>query len=299
MNQDLNTTRRNRMVRQFGDFIIDKELWRSEQSTVYLARAAREKCAIALKVLYPRAPHTIKEILRGASREAAILREIKHENIVPLYRAGEFEGVPYLSFLFIQGLGLDQILKNRRPEPAEVLAWMSAVARAVHHAHGKGIFHRDLKPRNILIDDAGKPHVLDWGLAWRKGDISEKGVQKIIGAPAYMSPEQARGEEERLTPAADVYSLGAILYQLVTGKPPFEAETSWKTLQMAMSLPPQPPTELNSALDPRIEKVIMTCLSKDPGQRYSSAGALADDIDRVIENKEPRGPGGLLGRLFS
>jgi serine/threonine protein kinase len=160
------------------------------------------------------------------------------------------------------------------------------------------LIHRDLKPGNIILDRKGEPFVLDWGLSWEKGAKRDPNVQSIVGTPAYMSPEQARGEEEKLTEATDVYSLGAILYHVVTGKPPFVADTSWKTMQMAMSLPPHPPSKLRTTIDLKLERVILWCLEKDPERRYRDGTDLAEDLERAVHSDTPKGPAGLLKRFF-
>jgi eukaryotic-like serine/threonine-protein kinase len=287
-----------RLPRQLGAFLIDKEVWRGVNSTVYLARDSRDHSPVALKVLYPTDTVTIDMQRRSAMLEASRLRQLSHPNIVPLRKHGEIDGVPYLSFPYIEGFSLDQALQRGQITPGLALQAMYKVTRALQQAHNAGIIHRDLKPRNVLIDQANEPHVLDWGLSWKKGEKSETGVQKIVGTPAYLSPEQARGEEETLSAASDVYSLGAILYHLLTGKPPFEAETSWKTMQMVMSLPPRPPSAFKTTIDLRIERVILWALAKEPEKRYPDAGALAEDLQRVSEGGSPRGPAGFLGRLF-
>lgn len=290
--------REQRVPQRFGAFLIDKVLWRGSISTVYLARDSRDLALVALKVLYPRLGRGLEEQRKSAALEARRLREIAHPNIIELRKHGECEGVPYLSFPYIEGEGLDHLLRLGKPPTSTVLAIMEKVCRALHHAHSKGILHRDLKPRNILLDKHSEPCILDWGLSYRKGQEAKSGFQNIVGTPAYMSPEQARGEEEHLTPASDVYSLGAILYHLLTGEPPFRSDSSWKTLQMAMSLPPSPPTDLQATLDPRAETVVLACLKKEPEQRYASTKALADDLQRVLHNAKPRGPASRLRRFF-
>lgn len=284
---------------RFGAFAIEKVIWRGTHSTVYRARDSRDLAVVALKVLYPQSDRSLELQRLSAALEAGRLRELVHPNIIELRKHGEYDGIPYLSFPFLEGRGLDQALERREALALPgLLVAMVKVCRALHYAHGHGIIHRDLKPRNILLDGQGEPCVLDWGLSWRKGEASKSGFQHIVGTPAYMSPEQARGEEKNLTPATDVYSVGAMLYHILTGKPPFEADSSWKTLQMAMSLPPRRATELRSALDLRLERIVLACLEKDPEQRYASAKGLADDLDRILEDSDPKGPAGRLGRFL-
>ena len=286
------------LPRQLGPFFIDKEIWNGAHSRVFLARDSRDHESVALKVLFPRANADLETQRRAAAMEAARLRDLVHPNIIPLRKHGEIDGVPYLSFPFVDGLGMDQMLHQGGFDPRTLLEVMVKVCRALHYAHTASFIHRDLKPRNILIDHNREPFVLDWGLSWLRGSKPEHGVQQIVGTPAYMSPEQVRGEEEKLTPATDVYGVGAILYHMLTGRAPFEAETSWKTMQMAMSLPPRPPSVLKTTVDLRVERVVLWCLAKEPEKRYPDANALADDLQRVLEDGVPKGPVGFLGRLF-
>jgi len=286
------------LPQRFDAFLVEREVWRGLNATIYQARDTRDQAAVALKVFYPQAGRDLAGQRMSAAFEASRLREVAHPNIIELRKHGEHNGVPYLSFPYIDGQGMDKALQCRSVTTPVVLQAMLKVSRAIHHAHSRGVIHRDLKPHNILLDKRGEPFVLDWGLSWRKGDAPKSGFQHIVGTAAYMSPEQARGEERKLTPATDVYALGAVLYELFTGKPPFEAETSWKTLQMAMSLPPRPPSGLRSTLDLRVERIILHCLEKEPEARYESAKALADDLERVLKDSDPKGPAGPLGRFL-
>jgi serine/threonine-protein kinase len=174
---------------------------------------------------------------------------------------------------------------------SEALALLAKVAAAVHHAHGRGLIHRDLKPMNILVGERGEPFVLDFGLSWCADDRQAGDVQQIVGTPAYMSPEQVRGVEAGLTPATDIYSLGAILYEVLTGRPPFAGATAWKTRQSAMGERPMAPRQIDASIDAGCERVVLWCLDKNPGRRYASAAQLAEDLRRVAARKTPHGPG--------
>lgn len=293
-----NRSEKTHPPRQLGPFTIEKEIWKGSRSTVYLARDTRDGATIALKVLYSRPDCSLEAQHTNMENEATRLRLLTHPHIVSLRQKGEVEGVPYLSFPYIDGQSLDQTIELKRHTLPEMLEMTIKVCGALGYAHSRGIIHRDLKPRNILIDSKREPYVLDWGLSWEKGAKAERGVQNIVGTPAYMSPEQARGEEEKLTESSDVYSIGAILYHVVIGKPPFVANTSWKTMQMAMSLPPHPPSKLQTTVDLRLERVILSCLQKEPEKRYQDANVLAQDLQLAMNLENPKGPAGRLSRLF-
>ena len=289
---------RQKAVRKLGPFTVDKEIWKGSHSAVYLARDTRDQSPVALKVLYPQPDCPLETQKKNMEAEAGRLRALNHPNIISLRQRGIADGLPYLSFPYVEGQSLDHALSAKTIAMPEMLQIMVKVCRALGHAHSRGFLHRDLKPRNILIDAKNEPVVLDWGLSWKKGDKAERGVQNIVGTPAYMSPEQARGEEEHLTEATDVYSLGAILYHVVTEKPPFEADTSWKTMQMAMSLPPHPPSQMRTTVDLRVERVILACLQKEPEKRYCDANELADDLQRAVDMQKPKGPSTAFGRFL-
>ena len=206
--------------------------------------------------------------------------------------------MPYLSFPYIKGEGLDHLLQPGKPSTALVLAIMVKVCHALHHAHTKGSSTATSSPATSCWTSTMNLACWTGASVAARARTPNPGFQNIVGTPAYMSPEQARGEERYLTPASDIYSLGAMLYHLLTGKPPFEADNSWKTLQMAMSLPPRPPSGLRSTMDLRLERIILACLEKEPEQRYLSAKALAYDLERVSRDGAPKGPSGALGRLL-
>ena len=289
---------RNRLPRALGPFTLEKEIGTGSRAAVFLARDSRDAAYVALKLLAPSDDTPLEAQRALMEAEASRLRMLSHPNIVSLRQRGEVEGVPYLSFPFIEGKSLDVVFTEKTLDIPHLLELMTKVCRALGHAHSRGLIHRDVKPRNIMMNSKHEPIVLDWGLSWQKGTKAEANVQNIVGTPAYMSPEQARGEEARLTDATDVYSLGAILYHLVTGKPPFVAETSWKTMQMAMSLPPHPPSKMKTTVDLKLERVILWCLEKDPDKRYRDGSDLAADLERVANYDTPKGPGGLLKRFF-
>lgn len=218
--------------------------------------------------------------------------------IVSIFEIGEQPGPHYFSMKLIEGGSLAEHLPRLSADHQAAVRFMATVARAVHHAHQHGVLHRDLKPANILLDAQGEPFVTDFGLARRieaQDGLTQTGA--VVGTPNYMAPEQASGKKG-LTTAVDVYALGAILYELLTGRPPFQAETPLDTLRQVLETDPKPPRALNPQVDRDLELVCLKCLAKDPQQRYASADALAADLRHWLASEplgvRPPGPASLL-----
>src|SRR5438046_5588540 len=220
-------------------------------------------------------------------REAETAARLEHPNIVPIYQVGETaDGFPYYTMKYAAA---GSLLKARGPllqQPRQCAALMAKVARAVHYAHEKGVLHRDLKPGNILLDGHGEPLVSDFGLAkWLDTTSHLTQTLTIFGTPGYIAPEQVNGSAAKLTPAADVYSLGAILFDLLTGRPPFLGEHALKVIQQATEKPAPKLRTLVPTLDRDLETICSKCLEREPGARYRSAGALAEDLERWLEGR--------------
>jgi hypothetical protein len=265
----------------FGDYAILGEIARGGMGVVYRARQASASREVALKMVL-HGGHTTDAERQRFRQEAEAAANLDHPNIVPIYEVGEHEGQPFYSMKLVEGNSLAHDLPHFQRNPRAAAELLATVARAVHHAHQRGILHRDLKPGNILLDRARQPHVTDFGLAKRlEGDSGLTQSGAIVGTPEYMAPEQARGQKG-LTVAADVYALGAILYALLTGRPPFKGEHILETLRQAMDTEATPPRLHNPQVNRDLEVICLKCLEKDAGKRYGSAEALAQDLERWL-----------------
>jgi serine/threonine protein kinase len=218
--------------------------------------------------------------------EAEAIAALSHPHIIPIYDSGEWNGMPYLTMEFAEGGSLAQALRGGPLPPAQATELVQTLARAVHFVHEHGLIHRDLKPANILLTDQGCPKLADFGLAkWLRQDQGLTRSQAVLGTASYMAPEQAAGDRQALGPAADVYSLGAILYEVLTGRPPFLAETYELTIHQVLSEEPPPPTQLRPEVPGDLEAICLKCLEKEPGRRFATALALAEELRRYQEGE--------------
>ena len=279
---------------RFGGYELLEEIARGGMGIVYRARQIRARRVVALKMIRGvRLPGEVE--VRRFRAEAEAVASLNHPNIVPIYEVGEQDGCPYFTMRLVSGgnlashLAANTVAKcdagGRTERIRRLILLMTKVARAVDHAHRHGILHRDLKPSNILLDEHGEPLVSDFGLAKqaeRADDWTLSGM--ALGTPAYMAPEQALGGRAHAV-AADVYSLGAILYEMLTEHPPFQGKSPLETLRMVADADPAPPSTLAKDLDRDLETVCLKCLRKDPAQRYDSAELFSQDLERWLRNE--------------
>jgi tetratricopeptide (TPR) repeat protein len=259
-----------------------EELGRGGMGVVYRARQVRLKRLVALKMILA-GPQAGEQHLARFRSEAELVARLAHPNIVQIYEVGDHNRLPYLALEFVGGGGLDRRLAGTPLEPRAAAGLLEPLAQATHFAHTKGVIHRDLKPANVLLAEDGAPKITDFGLAKQlDGDRGATQSGAIVGTPSYMAPEQASGKVKEVGPAADVYALGAILYEALTGRPPFKGTTPLATLELVLTQEPVAPRRLQPAVPRDLETICLKCLNKEPHHRYASALTLAEDLHRFL-----------------
>src|SRR5947208_6250278 len=273
------------MLGELGDYELLEEVGRGGQGVVFRARQKSLNRIVALKVI-SLGQWASKVHLRRFRLEAEAAARLEHPGIVPIHEVGERDGSCYFSMKFVEGGQLDEVARREPMPPRRAAELIAKVARTVHYAHEHGILHRDIKPGNILLDAKGEPHLTDFGLARLvESESSVTQTLDVLGTPSYMAPEQAVGNNAAVSSATDVYGLGAVLYQLLTGHPPFAGGTTYETIKLLEDTEPRPPRLLNPKVDRDLSTICLKCLEKDPKRRYASAFALAEDLERWLKHE--------------
>ena len=274
-----------RIPMHFGDYELQEEIGRGGQGVVYRARQKSLNRMVALKIIALGHWATARHLKRFRL-EAEAAASLNHPSIVPIHEVGERDGCCYFSMNLIEGGQLDEVVRREAMSIRRAAELIAKLARTVHYAHEHGILHRDIKPGNILLDAEGEPHLTDFGLArLLETESSVTRTTEVLGTPSYMAPEQASGNNVALTSATDVYGLGAVLYQLLTGCPPFAGGTTYETVRLVLETEPRQPRLLNPKVDRDLSTICLKCLQKDPQRRYASALALAEDLERWLKHE--------------
>jgi hypothetical protein len=280
------------------------ELGRGGMGVVYKARQVALKRTVAVKMLLG-GSHAGPEELARFRNEALAVARLAHPNIVQVYEVGEHQGQPCFALEYVEGGTLAQRLLAGPPPPREAARLLATLARAVHYAHQRGVVHRDLKPANVLLSGSGValaprggstpgadatgliPKIIDFGLAKKLDEAGQTQTGAVMGTPSYMAPEQAAGRKD-IGPAADVYALGAMLYEMLTGRPPFQGQTPWDVVAQVIADEPAPPRRVRPGTPRDLEVICLKCLHKDPARRYASAQELAEDLERFLAGESIR-----------
>src|SRR5881296_3698515 len=270
---------------ELGDYELLEVVGRGGQGVVYRAHQKSLNRTVALKMISLGSWAT-EAHLKRFRREAEAAASLEHSGIVPIYEVGERDGSCYFSMRFVEGGQLDQVIKREPMSIRQAAELISKVARTVHYAHEHGILHRDIKPGNILLDAKGEPLLTDFGLARLvEAESTITRTKEVMGTPSYMAPEQAVGNNAAVSNATDVYGLGAVLYQLLTGHPPFAGGTTYETIKLVLDTEPRQPRLLNPKIDRDLSTICLKSLEKDPKRRYPSALALAEDLERWLKHE--------------
>jgi serine/threonine-protein kinase len=281
-----------------GKFELLEELGRGGMGVVYKARQKDLGRLVALKVVLA-SQLAAQDVIERFHDEARAAAAVQHPNITALYDAGQVLGQPYIAMQYIDGPSLAQRLHQGAMSPDTAARIVAAVAVAVDHLHCKGAVHRDLKPSNVILDNQGTPYITDFGLVkMLTGDSHKTITGVILGTPSYMAPEQAAGRAAEVGPQSDIYSIGAILYECLTGRPPFREATPLDTLVQVLEGEPARPREINPAIPHALEAICLRCLEKTPQRRYPSAAAVANNLERYLKGEPVDGQtAGLLPRF--
>ena len=265
---------------QFGRYEIVRRLGKGGMGVVYLARDPNLDRDVAIKI--PRLDEDDRdELLRRFLREAKSAAALQHPNICPIFDVGEIDGIHYMTMAYIQGKPLSSFIRPDSPQEIRKIVWLiRELALALQEAHENGIVHRDLKPDNVMINERGTPIIMDFGLARRTG-IDETTLTMagtVIGTPAYLAPEQIVQSNDKIGTSSDVYSLCVVMYEMITGRVPFEADSLLDVLPQIARDKPRPPSELRDDVDPELERILLSHMEKDPEKRPGGAGLLAKQL---------------------
>src|SRR5258705_2281797 len=273
------------MLGELGDYELLEEVGRGGQGVVFRARQKSLNRTVALKVI-SLGQWASKAHLKRFRLEAEAAGRLEHPGIVPIHEVGERDGQCYFSMKFVEGGQLDEVVRRAPMSIRQAVELIAKVARTVHYAHEHGILHRDIKPGTLLLDANGEPHLTDFGLArLLETESSVTHTLDVLGTPSYMAPEQAVGNNAAVSSVTDVYGIGAVLYQLLTGHPPFAGGATYETIKLLLDTEPKKPRLLNPKIDRDLSTICLKCLEKDPKRRYSSALALTEDLERWLKHE--------------